>query len=183
MFKSKDEIIIVELNKSQAASMKLIYDYVTSEYYDLSMLHEDNLWKIEIVLKSPEKPIEKHSESTLFQEFIEEPRVFAAEKNGKQVGWVEVCYEKWNNRMRVWEILVQPEHRRNGIGTLLMKKAIAVARERGARMLVLETQSCNVPALNFYLKQGFELIGFDIAAYTNDDIQKHEMRLELGLKL
>ena len=155
MFKSKDEIIIVELNKSQAASMKLIYDYVTSEYYDLSMLHEDNLWKIEIVLKSPEKPIEKHSESTLFQEFIEEPRVFAAEKNGKQVGWVEVGYEKWNNRMRVWEILVQLEHRRNGIGTLLMKKAIAVARERGARMLVLETQSCNVPALNFYLKQGY----------------------------
>ena len=48
-------------------------------------------------------------------------------------------------------------------------------------MLVLETQSCNVPAINFYLKQSFTLIGFDIAAYSNDDVEKKEVRLEFGL--
>jgi hypothetical protein len=50
-------------------------------------------------------------------------------------------------------------------------------------MLVLETQTCDVPAINFYLKFGYELIGFDTAAYSNEDIEKREVRLELGLKV
>jgi hypothetical protein len=50
-------------------------------------------------------------------------------------------------------------------------------------MLILETQSCDVSAIDFYLKQGFDLIGFDSAAYSNDDIEKKEVRLEFGLSL
>jgi ribosomal protein S18 acetylase RimI-like enzyme len=64
-----------------------------------------------------------------------------------------------------------------------MKHAIKLANEKGARMLVLETQTCNVAAIDFYLKFGFELIGFDAAAYSNQDIEKKEVRLELGLKV
>jgi len=61
--------------------------------------------------------------------------------------------------------------------------AAKISKKRGARMLVVETQSCNVPAINFYLKHGFELIGFDIAAYSNEDIERKEVRLEFGLKI
>lgn len=85
--------------------------------------------------------------------------------------------------MRVWEFMVVEGFRRSSIGTLLMNHAVKVAKERGTRMLVLETQSCNVPAINFYLKYGFELIGFDAAAYSNEDIKKREVRLEFGLKI
>jgi len=85
--------------------------------------------------------------------------------------------------MRVWEFLVEEGFRRRGIGTLLMKHAVKVAKERGARMLVLETQSCISPAMDFYLEFGFDLIGFDTGAYSNEDIQRKEVRLELGLKL
>ncbi len=73
--------------------------------------------------------------------------------------------------------------RRKDIGTALMKHAIAIAKQKGARMLVLETQSCNVPAIEFYLRQGFDLIGFDLAAYSNEDIKRKEVRLEFGLTL
>ncbi len=106
---------------------------------------------------------------------IEEPRVFAAVLDDEQVGWVELGYDRWNNRMRVWEFLVQEEFRRKGIGTMLMKHAVKVAKEKGARMLVLETQSCDVPAIDFYLEFGFELIGFDVAAYSNEDIKRKEV--------
>lgn len=85
--------------------------------------------------------------------------------------------------MRVWEFLVEQEFRRRGIGILLMEYAVRIAKEKGARALVLETQSCNVPAICFYLRFGFELIGFDVTAYSNEDIEKKEVRLELGLKL
>jgi ribosomal protein S18 acetylase RimI-like enzyme len=126
---------------------------------------------------------EKCSESKLFGEYVEEPRAFAVELAGEQIGWIEVGYQKWNNRMRVWEFLVREEFRRKGIGTLLMNHAVELAKEKRARMLVLETQSCDVPAIGFYLRFGFELIGFDAAAYSNEDIAKKEVRLEFGLKI
>jgi len=138
---------------------------------------------MELTLKSLEKPLRKSYVGTFFEKHVEEPRVFAAVLNGDQAGWIELGYEKWSNRMRVWEFLVAEEFRRMGIGNLLMKFAVKVAKEKGARLLVLETQSCNVPAISFYLKQGFKLIGFDSAAYSNEDIAKREIRMDLGLVL
>jgi len=99
------------------------------------------------------------------------------------VGWIEVGYQKWNNTTRVWEFLVKEEYRRRGIGPQLMNQAVKIAEEKEARMLVLETQSCNLSAIDFYLNYGFELIGFDTAAYSNNDMEKKEVRLEMGLKL
>ena len=53
-------------------------------------------------------------------------------------------------------------------------------RGAGARMLVLETQSCNDPAICFYRKMGFSLIGFDLTAYSQADVEKKEVRLEFA---
>jgi len=162
---------------------KLVYRYVTSSYYDLQIRRKAESWEIELTLKHLNQPLEKSFEERLFSDYVEDPRVFAAELEGKLVGWIELGYQKWNNRMRVWQFLVKDGFRRKGIGKALMKHGIKVAKERGARMLVLETQTCNVPAINFYLSQGFELLGFDKAAYSNEDIERREVRLEFGLRL
>lgn len=174
---------ITELTRTDASPIKLHYRYLTPAYYDLSIHREVDSWKIALTLKPFTEPVERVSDSRFYEEFVEEPRAFAAELDGKQVGWMELGYHKWNNRMRVWEILVKEEYRRRGIGTLLIDHAVKTAKEKRARALVLETQSCNAPVINFYLKYGFELIGFDSTAYSNDDIQKKEVRLEMGLKL
>jgi ribosomal protein S18 acetylase RimI-like enzyme len=177
------EMKIAELVKSDAYPERLISGYSTSSYYDLSICRDVGFWKMELTLKPLEEVREKTFEDRLFEDHVEEPRVFAAFVNNKQVGWIELGFHKWNNRMRVWEFLVEEEFRQRGIGTLLMKHAVKIAKEKGARMLVLETQTCNVPAMSFYLKFGFELIGFDATAYSNEDIEKKEVRLELGLRL
>ncbi len=96
---------------------------------------------------------------------------------------MELSLEKWNNRLRIWELLVREDFRRKGIGSKLVNRAVEAAREKRARMIVLETQSCNVSAIGFYLRHGFELIGFDSAAYSNQDIGKGEVRLEFGLEV
>ena len=54
------------------------------------------------------------------------------------------------------------------------------ARRDRRRAVILETQSCNSNALGFYLHQGFTLIGFDACCYTNDDLARREVRMELG---
>jgi len=180
-----DRFEIVELHKdSTDLPLDLPEDgYVTDSFYDLSTMREPGVWKIELNLKPLRKPLEKRYKGRLFEEQVEEPRAFAAISGGREVGWIELGYHEWNNRVRVWEFLVKRDFRRKGIGTALMKHAIEVARQKGARMVVLETQSCDVPAIEFYLKQGFDLVGFDRAAYSNEDIKRKEIRLEFGLPL
>lgn len=50
-------------------------------------------------------------------------------------------------------------------------------------MVVLETQSCNIPAIRCYLKNGFKVIGFDTHAYSDADLEKQEIRIEMGRKI
>ena len=57
------------------------------------------------------------------------------------------------------------------------------ALQSGARMVVLETQSYNSKAIVFYKKNGFEIIGFDLFAYSNEDPEEHNMRVEMGKRL
>lgn len=64
-----------------------------------------------------------------------------------------------------------------------MSTILCEAKESGARMVVLETQTCNENAIAFYRKMGFELIGFDLYAYSNSDPKRHEIRIEMGKKL
>jgi GNAT superfamily N-acetyltransferase len=183
MMTQDDDVRLVELAKSDAYLSELRSRYSTSHYYDISVRGGLGFWKIDLTLKPLGKTLEKDYRGRLFEDHVEEPRVFAAVQGNMQVGWVELGYNRWNNRMRVWEFLVEEEFRRKGIGTRLMKHAVKIAKEKGARMLVLETQTCDVPAISFYLKFGFDLIGFDTAAYSNEDVEKMEVRLELGLRL
>ena len=99
------------------------------------------------------------------------------------LGFVEGFHEKWNNRCRISNIHILEGNRGRGTGSALMQAILAVARESGARMAVLEPQTCNERAIAFYRKMGFEIIGFDLYAYTNQDPERHEVRLEMGLKL
>jgi ribosomal protein S18 acetylase RimI-like enzyme len=146
---------IVELSKEDGPFPTLKYRYETVEYYDVSICRQAQSWKIELALKPLHTALVKHDESRLFREYVEEPQVFAAEMDGDRVGWLELGYHPWTNRMRVWQFVVNNGFRRKGIGALLKRKAVAVSKAKGARMLILETQTCNVPAINFYLKCGF----------------------------
>ncbi len=73
-----------------------------------------------------------------------------------------------------------PAFQRRGIGRALLAVAKAQAQRERRRAIILETQSCNVAAIDFYLHQGFSLIGLDTCCYTNTDIQRKEVRLEFG---
>lgn len=184
VFMKKDDAVrLVEITKSEAYLSELRSKHSSSYYYDVSVLRKPGSWKIELTLKPLGRTLEKEYKGRLFEDHIEEPRVFAAVQGDRQIGWIELGYDRWNNRMRVWEFLVEEGFRRKGVGRQLMEHAVKIGKEKGARMLVLETQTCLAATIDFYLKFGFELIGFDTVAYSNEDVERKEVRLELGLKL
>ena len=178
-----ETVSIVELERSDGPFALLNYRYVTNKHYAAGIARKGDSWEIGLSLRSLPKPVPKTSQAALFADHVEEPRVFAAKAHGEPVAWMELGLQKWNNRMRIWQLLVEEDYRRKGIGSQLIGRAVEVAKERGARMIVLETQSCNVAAISFYLKHAFELIGLDSTAYSNDDIEKGEVRLEFGRRI
>ena len=133
----EDNITLVELQKTDAYLKEIGSKYSTSHYYDVSVHGESGSWRIELVRIPFEKTLDKDYHGKLFEDHIEEPRDFSAVCENKQVGWIELGYDRWNNRMRVWEFLVEEEFRKRGIGILLMNHAVKVAKEKGARMLCL----------------------------------------------
>mgnify|MGYP004574765753 CR=1 FL=1 len=115
---------------------------------------------------------------------LEEPVAFGAFQDGRLIGYVEGSPEMWNGRFRISNIcLFDSGERRRGVGTMLMAVIQKEAAASGARMIVLETQSCNEAAIGFYRKNGFAVIGFDLYAYSNTDPERHEVRVEMGKKL
>ena len=93
---------------------------------------------------------------------------------------IEVCPEEWSNRLMVTGLWVCEALRGKGIGKKLMDQVNEAAARQKRRALIPETQSCNTNAIGFYLRQGFELIGFDTCCYTNNDIGRREVSINLG---
>ena len=125
---------------------------------------------------------ERSFNDTLFGEWLEAPVVYGAFQDGELLGIAEGSPESWNHRWRISNLCIfQEKHRRCGVATALMGKMLEEAAPM--RMAVLETQTCNERAIAFYRKCGFEIIGFDLYAYTNHDPEAHEVRLEMGKKL
>lgn len=128
--------------------------------------------------------MEKYFDDEFFGEWLEEPVAFGAFEGERLLGYVEGAPEGWNSRYRISNICIFEENARGkGLGTLLMQAIQRAAEAAGARMIVLETQTCNENAIAFYKRNGFSIIGFDLYSYSNDDPERHEVRIEMGKKL
>jgi ribosomal protein S18 acetylase RimI-like enzyme len=160
-----------------------LFRYTTSHHYRVDIQQEKKEIKIELKRVALPSPVEKSFESSLFSDWLINPKVLGVFEGEDLLAYLELSEESWNNRLRIANLWVKEEHRHQGIGKMLMAKAIEIAKSGGNRALVLETQSCNDPAIRFYFSCGFNLIGLDSMHYQNDDIQRGEVRLEFGLML
>ena len=157
------------------------FRYRTDSYLDVQIVEERGVSRIEFRKKMFDAPVEKELEVSWMKDHMAAPMLFAAVDDEEQIaGYLELNPERWNNRMRVANLFVEEPFRRTGAGTVLMRYAVSVAEKAGARMLVLETQSCNDPAICFYRKMGFSLIDFDLTAYSQADVETKEVRLEFA---
>ena len=123
-------------------------------------------------------------EDDMLSDWLDNPIAYGAFEEDKLIGFVEGFLEEWNNRYRISNICVFDSGLRSkGAGTALLEKILEDADKSGARMAVLETQSYNSKAISFYKKDGFEIIGFDRFAYSNNGPEEHNIRIEMGKKL
>ncbi len=181
----RNEIIALPKEKWKGAVIPLVTR--SGSYYDLEIQPLDSSGcTISLTRKQAEEeivhtPEEYDFPDSLYQEHWENAEAFGiVSENGDLLACIEVCPEEWSNRLMVTELWVSDGLRRQGIGKRLMDKAKEIAANQNRRAVILETQSCNTNAIGFYLHEGFELIGFDTCCYTNNDIGRREVRINLG---
>ena len=171
---------IKRLEKEAYAGKRFTARYRTNGYYDICASGSG----FRMNYTPFETTVERSFDDVFFGEWLEAPAAFGAFEGGELIGYVEGSMETWNNRFRISNICVLDDSRRSkGIGTLLMEVIQKEAESFGARMIVLETQTCNENAIAFYRKNGFSVIGFDLYAYSNTDPERHEVRVEMGKRL
>ncbi len=155
-------------------------DYWSDGYYDVIASNDS----FKLVYKSFKEPYHHKfddRQDRLYQKWVSNARAFGAFDGDLLVGMIEVGVEEWSNRAFINHLKVEPVYRLKGIGKKLIDIAKAGAKKEGCRALILEVQSCNTKAIAFYKKMGFNFIGLDTIAYTNDDCKRHEVRLDMGI--
>lgn len=83
----------------------------------------------------------------------------------------------------LWDIRVADAYKHKGIGQKLLDTAISNAKADGYRQMIIECQNNNVPACNFYKKQGALLSKIDMYAYYLEPDIKDEVQLVWYLDL
>jgi len=116
-------------------------------------------------------------------------RSFQFEMTGNPVsrGWVAESGGRIAAMLVLWLIVdeahiatiaTHPEFRRQGIGELLMKRALLSARTEGAARAFLEVRAGNVGALALYKKYGFIVAGVRLRYYNDNNEDAILMNLE-----
>ncbi len=170
---------LVELSISKFKGHPVKFEYETDSYYKTIITSNLNGFNVVFMKEKLKSVKEKSFTSELYKDHWENPNAYGYFDDERLVAVLEVTREVWNKRLRITNISVDKEYRRRQLGKSLMDKAKLIAKAEGLRAIILETQTFNTKAIDFYLSQGFVLGGFDSTCYSNEDIEKNEVRIEL----
>ncbi len=176
---------IIHLPKAQWKDAILPIKYTTNQYYDVIVDKESDGFTVGIKKTDFMKPVthdsaEDNFSDKLYGDWYEHAYAWGVIEREKLVAAIETDQEIWSNRLRITELWVDEDYQKRGIGHALIEVVKEQARLERRRAIILETQSCNVGAIDFYMHEGFTLIGMDTCCYENTDLERKEVRLEFG---
>ena len=109
----------------------------------------------------------KKEKEVYFEPYKTNAEYYILEHNDmSEIGVLVFEHLDFSKRTRIWGIMIHKQYRRKGYDTYLIQFVEKKSKQKGQRSFVLERQNTNSKAIDFYFKQGFELIGVDLEAYT-----------------
>lgn len=130
--------------------MKLTLRQITTDYtYDLLLLADETIEGI--------------------NKYLFESDVYVAElpETGQAVG-IFCLYRIDAHTVEIMNIAVSENYQGKGIGSSLIDKAIAIAKDKGYKQIIVGTADCGIKQIRFYEKNGF--IKYDIKKHYFTDI-------------
>ncbi|MGO1315857.1 MAG: ribosomal protein S18-alanine N-acetyltransferase [Cellulomonadaceae bacterium] len=93
------------------------------------------------------------------------------------IGYAGIWFD--GEHAHVMTLGVEAEHRRRGLGRVLLAALVARARQLGAATMLLEVAVDNSEALRLYRRLGFEQIGLRKRYYQPENTDAYTMQLTL----
>ena len=175
-------MIIKELPREKYEDYVLHYTYTSDSHYKAQLVEDENGFSFNFKKEKLPEILNRDCYDTLFQPYwndVSAYGVFEDEESAEPIAVLELAREEWNNRLVITQLLVDENQRGNGIGKMLIDKTVEIAKEEDFRLITLETQTCNIPAIEFYKKCGFSFAGTNLHFYSNDDISENEVMIEM----
>lgn len=107
----------------------------------------------------------------------EEGVAILAEHDGIAAALLVADLEPQFRTLRIGELRVDSDFRRQGLATAMIYQTIAFGREQGVRAVCTQTLTSNGPAHRLLAKCGFDLAGVDTRRLTNHDLVKESSTL------
>ncbi|WP_294207921.1 GNAT family N-acetyltransferase [uncultured Chryseobacterium sp.] len=142
--------------------------YTTDKILAVCSIETPN--EFELILKEKNQPYEKDWEQydiEVLNTMISEGHSFGAFYQSELIGWVICSFRAGRKSLVIENMLVSEPFRGQDIGKMLIKAANREARLLGCRMVELETQNTNYPAVKFYQKCGFSITGWNSKRYAS----------------
>lgn len=110
---------------------------------------------------------------------------FIVKDKDRVVGYMKINFNgaqteaAYDNSLEVQRIYILERYQRNGIGKILIEKAIEIAKEKGLDYIWLSVWEIHTKAIKFYEKQGFKKFDTHIFIVGEDRQKDDLMKLEL----
>ncbi|MGB4407836.1 MAG: GNAT family N-acetyltransferase [Sphaerochaeta sp.] len=125
-----------------------------------------------------------------FSDDIENDRLYVLVENTEIASAFALCNSsagahsvQWENKQEkalyIERLGVNVNFLRKGIGSIMLTKAVALAREKGAAYVRLFVVDINVPAIGFYIKNGFKRVEGSYDEIIGDGYNLHEFGFEI----
>ncbi len=105
---------------------------------------------------------EETSTKKEFVKLLKEKRIIFAEFEGKLIGFVglkQLARRRFKHIAELGPLYVNNVYRRSGFGKKLLEFAFKKAKEKGVEKVSLKVNKSNKPAVLFYKKIGFKVVG------------------------
>ncbi len=103
---------------------------------------------------------------------IDEGMALLAEHDDAMVALLVAQPQAPYQTMKVLDLRVDSDFRRQGLATAMLYQTIAEGRSRQLRAVTVECRANNMPANRLLAKLGFELAGLDTQRHGNHDLVK-----------
>jgi len=107
---------------------------------------------------------------SLSEQWNKRDGVLVATEEAIPVGYLGMAEERTSALVRVTDLVVAPERRRQGCASSMLTAAQAWAMDRKIQRIILEMQSKNHPYIRLAQKFGYEFCGYNDQYYPTQDV-------------
>jgi len=160
-------------NDDWKACLSLDSSYETSTAWQMEEQRSESEWRIsfrEVHLPRTQHVQPLHAPEEQLQAWQRRDGFWVATERTKIRGYLSVILEAEHRQVRLADLVVAPEQRRQGLGTQLLYHAIEWCLRQDVDQMILECPLKAEPAIAFAQRNGFTVSGFQDAYWPRQEV-------------